>query len=148
MMMEELAQDPVKYQKFWSQFGQVMKEGPAEDFANQQQIAKLLRFATTHSDTAEQNVTLDEYLSRMPEGQEHIYYMAAESFNAARNSPHLEVFRKKGIEVLLLSDRIDEWLMAHLTEYNGKKFQSVAKGSLELGNLDDKAEIENQEKAQ
>lgn len=146
-MMEELAQnDPAKYQKFWSQFGQVMKEGPAEDFANREQIAKLLRFATTHTEIAEQNVTLDDYISRMPEGQEHIYYMAAESFNAAKNSPHLEVFRKKGIEVLLLSDRIDEWLMAHLTEYNGKKFQSVAKGNLALGTLDDKEEIESQEK--
>lgn len=146
-MLEELAQDKEKYQKFWSQFGQVMKEGPAEDFANREQIAKLLRFASSHSDKADQDVTLDEYIGRMREGQDKIYYMAAETFNAAKNSPHLEIFRKKGIEVLLLSDRIDEWLMAHLTEYNGKKFQSVAKGNLELGTLDDKEQIAEQEKA-
>lgn len=145
-MLEELAQDPDKYQKFWQQFGQVMKEGPAEDFANREQIAKLLRFASTHSDKSDQIVTLDQYIERMPEGQDKIYYMAADTFNAAKNSPQLEVFRKKGIEVLLLSDRIDEWLMAHLTEYNGKKFQSVAKGGLELGALDDKEEIATQEK--
>lgn len=145
-MLEELAQDKEKYQKFWSQFGQVMKEGPAEDFANREQIAKLLRFASSHTDKAEQDVTLDEYISRMREGQDKIYYMAAETFNAAKNSPHLEIFRKKGIEVLILSDRIDEWLMAHLTEYNGKKFQSVAKGNLELGTLDDKEQIAEQEK--
>lgn len=145
-MLEELAQDPEKYQKFWTQFGQVIKEGPAEDFANREQIAKLLRFASTHTDAPEQTVTLDDYVSRMREGQDKIYYMAADTFNAAKNSPHLEIFRKKGIEVLLLTDRIDEWLMAHLTEYKDKKFQSVAKGSLELGSLDDKQEIEEQQK--
>ncbi|HSX20578.1 MAG TPA: molecular chaperone HtpG, partial [Gammaproteobacteria bacterium] len=145
-MLEELAQKEDKYAKFWTQFGQVIKEGPAEDFANREQIAKLLRFSSTHTDAADQNVTLDAYISRMREGQDHIYYIAAETFNAAKNSPHLEVFRKKGIEVLLMHDRIDEWLMAHLTEYNGKKFQSVAKGSLELGALDDKAEVEEQQK--
>ncbi len=145
-MLEELANDQEKYQKFWDQFGQVMKEGPAEDFANREQIAKLLRFASTYTDSPEQNVTLDAYISRMPAGQEQIYYMAADTFNAAKNSPHLEIFRKKGIEVLLLSDRIDEWLTAHLTEYNGKKFHSVAKGGLDLGALEDKAEKESTEK--
>lgn len=145
-MLEDLSKEPEKYQKFWSEFGQVIKEGPAEDFANREQIAKLMRFASTHSDSAEQTVTLDEYIARMQAGQEKIYYMSADSFNAAKNSPHLEVFRKKGIEVLLLSDRIDEWLMAHLTEYKDKKFQSVAKGALELGNLEDKTEVEAQEK--
>lgn len=145
-MLEELAQNPEKYSKFWSQFGQVIKEGPAEDFANREQIARLLRFASTHTDTIEPTVTLDAYIERMREGQDKIYYMAAETFNAAKNSPHLEIFRKKGIEVLLLSDKIDEWLMAHLTEYKDKKFQSVAKGALELGSLDDKAEVEQQQK--
>lgn len=144
-MLEELSKDEAKYQVFWDQFGQVMKEGPAEDFGNQQQIAKLLRFSSTHTDKASQNITLDAYISRMPAGQDRIYYMAAETFNAAKNSPHLEIFRKKGIEVLLLSDRIDEWLMSHLTEYEGKKFQSVAKGGLELGSLDDKEELAQQE---
>lgn len=144
-MLEDLSKDEAKYKIFWQQFGQVIKEGPAEDFANQQQIAKLLRFASSHTDTAEQHVTLDAYISRMLEGQDKIYYMAAETFNAAKNSPHLEVFRKKGIEVLLLSDRVDEWLMSHLTEYDGKKLQSVAKGGLELGSLDDKEDVAKQE---
>ena len=145
-MLEDLAKDPEKYQIFWQQFGQVIKEGPAEDFANREQIAKLLRFATTHTDNATQEVSLDDYISRMPTGQDKIYYVAADTFNAAKNSPHLEIFRKKGIEVLLLSDRVDEWLMAHLTEYTGKKFQSVAKGGLELGDLDDTTEKDQQEK--
>lgn len=145
-MLEEMSQDQDKYKKFWSQFGQVIKEGPAEDFANRAQIAKLLRFASTHTDTAEQNITLDDYIARMQNGQDKIYYMAADTFNAAKNSPHLEVFRKKGIEVLLLSDRIDEWLMSHLTDYNDKKFQSVAKGNLELGSLDDEKEVVEQNK--
>mgnify|MGYP003402239364 FL=1 len=145
-MLEDLAKDqPEKYKTFWQQFGQVLKEGPAEDFANREQIAKLLCFASTHLDTASQEVTLENYISRMPEGQDKIYYVAAETFNAAKNSPHLEIFRKKGIEVLLLSDRVDEWLMSHMTEFAGKKFQSVAKGGLELGALDDKAEVAEQE---
>lgn len=144
-MLEDLAKDTEKYAKFWSQFGQVIKEGPAEDFANREQIAQLLRFASSHTDSAEQNVTLDAYIERMQAGQDKIYYIAADSFNAAKNSPHLEIFRKKGIEVLLLSDRIDEWLMTHLTEYKGKKLQSVAKGALELGELDDKGDVEQQE---
>lgn len=145
-MLEDLAQDAEKYKTFWQQFGQVLKEGPAEDFANREQIAKLLRFSSTLTDSAVQDVTLDAYISRMPTGQDKIYYVAADSFNAAKNSPNLEIFRKKGIEVLLLSDRVDEWLMAHLTEFAGKKFQSVAKGGLELGELDDKAEAEQQQK--
>ncbi len=145
-MLEDLSKDPAKYQTFWQQFGQVLKEGPAEDFANREQIAKLLRFASTHTDKPEQNVTLDEYIQRMTSGQDKIYFIAADTFNAAKNNPNLEIFRKKGIEVLILSDRIDEWLMAHLTEYAGKKFQSVAKGSLELGDLDDQTAVAEQEK--
>lgn len=138
-MLAKLAKDDAeKYATFWKEFGQVLKEGPAEDFANKDKIAKLLRFASTHTDKEEQNVSIEDYIKRMPEGQDKIYYVAGETFNAAKNSPHLEVFRKKGIEVLLLSDRVDEWLMSHLTEFDSKKFQSVAKGGLELGDLDDK----------
>lgn len=137
-MLEQLAEkEPEKYSKFWKEFGQVLKEGPAEDFANKEQIAKLLRFSSTKDDSEMQTVALTDYLARMQEGQEKIYYVAAETFNAAKNSPHLEIFRKKGIEVLLLSDRVDEWLMAHLTEFSGKQLQSVAKGKLELGKLAD-----------
>lgn len=145
-MLEDLSKDSDKYKIFWQQFGQVMKEGPAEDFANREQIAKLLRFASTFTNLSDQNVTLDDYVARMPSGQDKIYYVAAETFNAAKNNPNLEIFRKKGIEVLLLSDRVDEWLMAHLTEFAGKKFHSVAKGGLELGELDDKESVEEQEK--
>lgn len=137
--------DKEKYTKFWNTFGQVMKEGPVEDFANKERIAKLLRFSTTHTDTAEQNVSLDDYISRMKDGQEKIYYITADSFLAAKNSPHLEIFRKKGLEVLLLSDRIDEWLVTHLTEYNGKQLQSIAKGDLDIGKLQDSTEKEKQE---
>lgn len=132
-MLETLAKDDTeKYQKFWNAFGQVLKEGPSEDFANKESIAKLLRFATTHTDNQAQTVSLDDYISRMQPGQEKIYFITADSFLAAKNSPHLEIFRKKGIEVLLLSDRIDEWLTAHLTEYAGKKLHSVAKGDLDV----------------
>lgn len=123
--------DSDKYQAFWQEFGQVLKEGPAEDFANKEAIAELLRFASTHVDEEKQQVSLDDYISRMPQGQDKIYYVAAETFNAAKHSPHLEIFREKGIEVFLLYDRIDEWLMSHLTEYKGKTLQSVAKGSLD-----------------
>lgn len=145
-MLSSLAKnDAEKYQTFWKEFGQVLKEGPAEDFANKESIAKLLRFASTNTDKEDQNVSLEEYVARMQKDQDKIYYVAADTFNAAKNSPHLEIFRKKGIEVLLLSDRVDEWLMAHLTEFNSKKIQSVAKGGLELGNLEDKAEKEKQE---
>ena len=129
--------DPQQYAEFWSQYGQVMKEGPAEDFSNKERVAKLLRFASTNSDKEEQNVPLEDYVSRMQEGQEKIYYVTADSFAAARNSPHLEVFRKKGIEVLLMSDRVDEWLVSHLTEFDGKTLVSVAKGELDLGKLGD-----------
>ena len=119
-----------------------MKEGPAEDFANRERIAKLLRFASTHDDSTEQQVSLADYVGRMQDGQEKIYYIIADSFAAAKNSPHLEVFRKKGIEVLLLSDRVDEWLVSHLTEFDGKQLVSVAKGELDLGKLQDKGEEE------
>ncbi len=137
-LLEELAEkEPEKYQKFWEAFGSVLKEGPGEDFANKDRIAKLLRFASTHTDTSAQTTTLTEYISRMKPGQDKIFYVSAESFEAAKNSPHLEVFRQKGIEVLLLSDRVDEWWLGHLTEFESKKFQSVAKGDLDLGSLDD-----------
>ena len=120
------------YATFWKEFGQVLKEGPAEDFANKEKIAKLLRFSTTHTDKPEQDQSLDDYVSRAQENQDKIYYVVAENFNTARNSPHLEVFRKKGIEVLLLSDRIDDWLMNHLGEFDGRKLQDVARGALDL----------------
>ena len=132
-MLEKIAKnDPEKYQKFWVEFGKVLKEGPAEDLANREKIAKLLRFSTTQSGDKEQTVTLDDYVSRMQEGQDKIYYIAADSHAAAKNSPHLEIFKKKGIEVILLSDRVDEWLTSHLAEFEGKKLQSVAKGELDL----------------
>jgi molecular chaperone HtpG len=115
----------------------VLKEGVGEDFANKERIAKLLRFASTHADTTDESVSLADYVSRMKEGQEKIYYVTAETFTAAKNSPHLEIFRKKGIEVLLLSDRVDEWVTGHLTEFDGKQLQSVAKGGLDLGKLED-----------
>ncbi|MFU8788717.1 MAG: molecular chaperone HtpG [Methylobacter sp.] len=136
-MLEDLASsEPEKYETFWAQFGQVIKEGPIEDHGNKARVAKLLRFASTHADTDKQNVSLDDYVSRMKEGQDKIYYVTADSFSAAKNSPHLEIFRKKGIEVLLLSDRIDEWLVSNLDEFDGKHLQSVAKGDLDLGVLD------------
>jgi molecular chaperone HtpG len=140
-LLGELAdKEPDKYKTFWSEFGRVLKEGPAEDFANRERIAKLLRFASTHADTEEQTVSLADYVARMKEGQDKVYYVTAESFTAAKHSPHLEVFRKKGVEVLLLSDRVDEWLMSHLTEFEGKALQSIAKGALDLGKLEDAEE--------
>jgi molecular chaperone HtpG len=146
-MLSSMAKnDPEKYQKFWNEFGRVLKEGPAEDFANREKIGKLLRFATSQTDAEEQNVSLDDYIGRMAEGQDKIYYIAADSHAAAKSSPHLEIFRKKGIEVLLLSDRVDEWLTAHLMEYEGKKLQSVAKGELDLGD-DEESEKELEKKA-
>lgn len=146
-MLEKLAKkEPEQYAGFWKEFGQVLKEGPAEDFANREKIAKLLRFATTHTDSAEQNQSLDDYISRMNDGQEKIYYIAAENHNTAKNSPHLEVFRKKGIEVLLLSDRVDEWLMSHLAEFDGKALQDIGKGELDLGELDSEEEKQAHEK--
>jgi molecular chaperone HtpG len=137
-MIEALAndEDQSKFEKFWDAFGQVLKEGPAEDFSNKERVAKLLRFASTHNETAKQNVALEQYIARMHANQDKIYYVCADSYNAANNSPHLEIFRKKGIEVLILSDRIDEWLMSHLMEFEGKKFQSVARGGLDLDAID------------
>ena len=139
--------DKEKFTTFWKSFGQVLKEGPIEDMANKERIAKLLWFASTINDNDEQNVTLDEYISRLPEGQEKIYYIVADNYTAAKNSPHLEVFKKKGIEVLLLSDRVDEWLVSHLTEFDGKKLQSVARGTLDIDEEEDKAAIEETEKS-
>jgi len=143
----EDAAEREKYAKFWKEFGLVLKEGVGEDFANKEKIAALLRFASTHADTAEQTVSLKDYVGRMKEGQEKIYFVTAESFNAAKNSPHLEIFRKKGIEVLLLSDRVDEWVTGNLTEFDGKPLQSVAKGGLDLGKLEDEAEKKEAEQA-
>ena len=146
-MLEDLAKnDAEKYQNFWNEFGRVLKEGPGEDFANREQIGKLLRFATTHTDSSEQTVALADYIGRMKEGQEAIYYITADTFAAAKNSPHLEIFRKKGIEVLLLSDRVDEWLVSSLTEFDGKPLKSVTKGALDLGKLEDEEEKKAQEK--
>jgi molecular chaperone HtpG len=148
-MLERLAKNETeKYQSFWSEFGNVLKEGPAEDFANKDKIASLLRFASTENDSDAQTVSLDDYIGRMKEGQEKIYFITADSYQAAKSSPHLEIFRKKGIEVLLMSDRIDEWLMSHLTEYNEKPFQSIARGALDLGDLDDEESKKEQEKAE
>ena len=146
-MLEKLGKkDAEQYQQFWNEFGQVLKEGPAEDMANKDAIAGLLRFASTDADTSVQSASLAQYVERMKEGQEKIYYVVADSFEAAKNSPHLEVFRKKGIEVLLMSDRIDEWLVSHLTEFDGKQLQSVTRGGLDLGDMDDAETKEAQEK--
>ncbi|MBD9458665.1 molecular chaperone HtpG [Pseudomonas sp. PDM05] len=140
-MLEKLAKnEPEQYKSFWKNFGQVMKEGPAEDFANKEKIAGLLRFASTQGDDGEQVVSLAEYLARAKEGQDKIYYLTGEKYEAVKDSPHLEVFRKKGIEVLLLTDRIDEWLMSYLSEFDGKSFVDVARGDLNLGNLDSEEE--------
>ncbi|WP_430468888.1 molecular chaperone HtpG [Vreelandella titanicae] len=144
-MLKKLAKDKEQYQTFWNTFGSVLKEGPGEDPSNREKIAGLLRFASTHTDTAAQEHGLADYVERMKEGQQKIYYVVADSFNAAKNSPHLEIFRKKGIEVLLLSDRIDDWLMSHLTEFDGKTFADVAKGELDLGDVEDEAEKKAQE---
>jgi len=146
-MLEKLGKNNQdKYQSFWNEFGQVLKEGPAEDIGNKEQIAKLLRFASTNNDSNVQNVSLPEYIERMKEGQDKIYYVVADSFEAAKNSPHLEVFRKKGIEVLLMSDRIDEWLVSHLTEFGETQLQSVTRGGLDLGDMDDEETKQAQEK--
>ncbi len=145
-LLEDLAKnDAEKYKKFWGEFGRVLKEGIGEDHANKDKIAGLLRLASTHADTAEESVSLADYVGRMKEGQDKIYYITADSFNAAKNSPHLEVFRKKGIEVLLFSDRVDEWVVSNLFEFDGKQLVSVAKGGLDLGKLEDEAEKKEQE---
>jgi molecular chaperone HtpG len=147
-MLEKIAKnDPEKYDKIWTEFGRVLKEGPAEDVANREKIAKLLRFATTHTGEEAQTVSLEDYVARMQEGQDKIYYVAADSHSAAKNSPHLEIFKKKGIEVLLLSDRVDEWLTAHLMEYDGKKIRSVAKGELDLDDESSEKKLEQKAKA-
>ncbi len=149
-MLAKLAKnEPEAYQSFWKEFGQVLKEGPGEDFVNREKVAKLLRFSSTEEAKEEQTVALEGYISRMKEGQDKIYYITAESFNAAKSSPHLEVFRKKGIEVLLMCDRIDEWLMAHLNAFDGKSFEDIGRGDLDLGKLDseeDKKALEEVEK--
>ncbi|MCK6186649.1 molecular chaperone HtpG [Pseudomonas sp. EYE_354] len=147
-MLEKLAKnEPEQYKGFWKNFGQVMKEGPAEDFANKEKIAGLLRFASTQGEEGEQVVSLAEYLARAKEGQDKIYYLTGETYAQVKNSPHLEVFRKKGIEVLLLTDRIDEWLMSYLSEFDGKTFVDVARGDLDLGNLDSEEEKKEAEEA-
>ena len=152
-MLEELAnhEDEAKrdeYQLFWNEFGQVLKEGIGEDSVNLEKLSKLLRFASTHNDSDVQNVSLADYLSRMKEGQDKIYYVTAETFLAAKNSPHLEIFKKKGIEVLLLTDRVDEWMLSFLTEFNEKSLVSVAKGGLDLGSLEDEKEKEEQKEVE
>lgn len=142
-MLSKLAKgDSEKYQTFWQEFGQVIKEGLAEDFANRDKIAQLLRFSSTHNDSAEQTVALADYVERMKEGQDKIYYITADNFNAAKNSPHLEQFRAKGIEVLLMHDRIDEWMMSYIPEFEGKGFQSITKSDLDLSKFEDEAEKE------
>ena len=147
MLTDMAANDKEKYATFWEAFGRVIKEGVGEDFANKEKIAGLLRFASTHNDTTEQTVSLADYIARMKPEQEKIYFVTADTFNAAKNSPHLEVFRKKGIEVLLLSERVDEWVVSHVTAFDGKPLVSVAKGDLDLGKLEDEAEKQAQESA-
>jgi molecular chaperone HtpG len=145
-MLEKMANnDADKYKEFWKEFGEVLKEGPAEDFANKDRIAKLLRFNSTHEDSEDTLVSLEDYVSRMKEDQKNIYYIVADSYNAAKYSPLLEVFKKKGLEVLLMHHRVDEWLVSHLSEFDGKQLQSVSKGALDLGDLDDKESKEKQE---
>ena len=152
-MLEELANNDEqvekdKYASFWKEFGQVLKEGIGEDATNKDRIAKLLRFASTHNDDDAQTVSFADYISRMKDGQDKIYYATGESFIAAKNSPHLEIFRKKGVEVLLLTDRVDEWMLSFLTEFEGKELASVAKGGLDLGKLEDEAEKKQHEETE
>ena len=149
-MLQKMAnKEPEQYQGFWDTFGQVLKEGPGEDFANREKIAKLLRFSTTHTNVETQDASLDDYVARMKPEQTAIYYVAADNYTTATNSPHLEVFRKKGIEVLLLSDRVDEWLMSHLMEFEGKALKDVARGDLDLSadSEEEKAELEAAKKS-
>ncbi len=146
--LENLAKnEPEKYATFWKEFGKVLKEGVVDDFSNKQRLAKLLRFSTTHDDNPTPAISLEDYVGRMKDGQEKIYYLTAESFSAAKNSPHLEIFRKKGIEVLLLTDQIDEWASTHIIDFEGKQLQSVTKGELNLGDLEDEEEKKEAEKA-
>ncbi|HAS6151081.1 TPA: molecular chaperone HtpG [Vibrio vulnificus] len=148
-MLERLAKnDTDKYQTFWKEFGLVMKEGPAEDYANREKVASLLRFASTEVDSAEQTVSLESYVERMKEGQDKIYYLTADSYAAAKNSPHLEQFKAKGLEVILMFDRIDEWLMNYLTEFDGKQFQSITKAGLDLSQFEDEQEKEKQKETE
>lgn len=148
-LLEEIAKNsPEQYQTVWEEFGPVIKEGIIEDHANKERVAKLCRFASTNNDNAVKNVSLDDYISRMKEGQDKIYYITAESYNAAKNSPHLEIFKQKGIEVLLLTDRVDEWVASHLNEFDKKQLVSVAKGKLDLGTLDDAKPSEEEQKQQ
>ena len=148
-MLERMAKnDAEKYQSFWNEFGNVLKEGPAEDFSNKEKVAGLLRFASTHNDSSDQTVSLADYISRMKEGQDKIYYVTADSYQAAKNSPHLEIFKKKGIEVLLMGERIDEWLMQHLTEFDGKQLKSIARGDLDLDDLEDEESKKAHEEAE
>lgn len=148
-MLEKTAKkDAEQYQSFWSEFGNVLKEGPAEDHANKEKIAGLLRFASTHNDSEAQTVSLADYIGRMQDKQEKIYYITADSYQAAKSSPHLEIFKKKGIEVLLMCDRVDEWLMSHLTEFDEKSFQSIAQGALDLGDLEDEDSKKAQKEAE
>jgi molecular chaperone HtpG len=148
LLADLASNEPDKYASFWKGFGAVLKEGPGEDYANREQIASLLRFASTYDDSPEQRVSLEDYVARMKEGQDKIYYIIADGLATAKHSPHLEIFRKKGIEVLLLFERVDEWLMVHLTEFKGKPLQSVAKGVLELDKIESKAEKEGQKQAE
>ena len=148
-ILEKMAKNqPEQYQSFWSEFGNVLKEGPAEDFNNKDKIANLLRFSSTHDDSGAQSVSLKEYIERMQDGQDKIYYVTADSYQAAKTSPHLEIFRKKGIEVLLMGERIDEWLMSHLTEFEEKSFQSIARADLDLSDLDDEETKKAKEEAE
>lgn len=147
MLAKLRKKDKEKYNEFWVQFGQTIKEGPAEDFGNKEKIAKLFQFTTTASENDLQEQGLEEYVSRMQDGQDKIYYLVAESLKAAQNSPHLEIFKKKGIEVVLMYDRIDEWLMGHLNEFEGKQFQDISRGELDLGKLEDEEDKEQQEKS-
>ncbi|CUA81527.1 MULTISPECIES: molecular chaperone HtpG [Gulbenkiania] len=148
-LLEDLAEnDKTKYADFWQEFGQVLKEGVGEDFANKERIAKLLRFVSTVSESDVPEISLSDYIGRMKDGQDKIYYITADTLSAARNSPHLEVFKKKGVEVLLLTDRVDEWVVGSLTEFDGKKLQSVAKGALDLGALEDEADKEAQKQVE
>jgi len=152
-MLEELANSEEqekkdKYATFWTEFGQVLKEGIGEDSANKERIAKLARFASTHNDSNEQNVSLADYVGRMKEGQDKIYYVTADTYAGAKNSPHLEIFRKRGVEVLLLTDRVDEWMLSYFTEFDGKNLVSVAKGDLDLGKLEDEAEKKQHEETE